>query len=126
VFEGNYWSDAAEPDFDDDGVGDRPYRLSNVFDHLRGNLTAADLFAQGLGATVIAGAERAFPVLEAVSVQDARPLARMPALHDVPARAAGTTTRTVLGLVASAAGVVGGCLVLFAGRRPRAARKAVT
>ena len=49
VFDGNYWSDHDEPDLDGDGIREQPYRLSNVFDHLRGNLTAADLFAQGLG-----------------------------------------------------------------------------
>ena len=65
MFDGNYWSDNGEPDLDGDGGRDRPYRLSNVFDHLRGNLTAADLFAQGLGADVLAAAERTFPVLDA-------------------------------------------------------------
>ena len=47
VFDGNFWSDADEPDLDGDGVRDRPFRLSNVFDHLRGNLTAADLLRRG-------------------------------------------------------------------------------
>jgi nitrous oxidase accessory protein len=76
VFDGNFWSDHDEPDLDGDGVRDRPYRLSNVFDHLRGNLTAADLFAQGFGASVLGAAERMFPVLELSPVLDAHPLAR--------------------------------------------------
>jgi nitrous oxidase accessory protein len=84
VFADNYWSDNDEPDLDGDGITDRPYRLSNVFDHLRGNLTAADLFAQGLGASVLAAAERTFPVLSPVPVADPRPLARPPRLPDVP------------------------------------------
>ncbi|MEW6322538.1 MAG: nitrous oxide reductase family maturation protein NosD, partial [Acidobacteriota bacterium] len=77
-FEGNYWSDHGEPDLDGDGIADRPYRLSNVFDHLRGNLTAADLFAHGLAARALGAAERAFPVLDLVPVVDERPLARPP------------------------------------------------
>ncbi len=83
-FDGNYWSDHGEPDLDGDGIADRPYRLSNVFDHLRGNMTAADLFAQGLSAKALGAAERAFPVLDLIPVVDARPLARMPELAAVP------------------------------------------
>ena len=55
---GNYWSENREPDLDGDGRSDRPYRLSSVFDHFRGNLTAADLFADGFAA-VGAGGGRA-------------------------------------------------------------------
>ena len=69
-FDGNYWSDHGEPDLDGDGVADRPYRLSNVFDHLRGNLTAADLFSQSIAAAALGAAERAFPVLDPVPVVD--------------------------------------------------------
>jgi nitrous oxidase accessory protein len=122
VFDRNYWSDAHEPDLDGDGIQDRPYRLSSVFDHIRGNLTAADLFAQGLAADVLAQAERAFPVLEPIPVMDAHPLARAPKL------AALWTTRdhqggSLWGLVASAAGLGVGMAVLWSGRRPRAAAK---
>ncbi len=84
VFLGNYWSDNDQPDLDGDGRSDRPYRLSSVFDHLRGNLTAADLLAQGLAASALAVAERSFPVLEAVPVEDPSPLARPPVLPAVP------------------------------------------
>jgi nitrous oxidase accessory protein len=84
VFLGNYWSDNDQPDLDGDGRSDRPYRLSSVFDHLRGNLTAADLLAQGLAASALGVAERTFPVLEAVPVEDPSPLARPPVLPAVP------------------------------------------
>lgn len=78
-FDGNYWSDNHEPDLDGDGRSDRPYRLSSVFDHFRGNLTAADLLAQGPAALALAAAEEAFPVLDLVPVEDRAPLARPPA-----------------------------------------------
>jgi nitrous oxidase accessory protein len=91
-FDGNYWSDQQHADLDEDGIADGPYRLSNVFDHLRGNLTAADLFARGFAATAIAAAERAFPVLEPVPVLDHRPLAEPPQLPDVPAQPARDAT----------------------------------
>jgi nitrous oxidase accessory protein len=83
-FDGNFWSEHVAPDLDGDGIADSPYRLSSVFDHLRGNLAAADLFARGPGADALGAAERAFPVLDAVPVVDARPLAHAPRLTDVP------------------------------------------
>jgi len=79
-FDRNYWSDHDEPDLDGDGIADRPYRLSNVFDHLRGNLTAADLFSQSAAASAIGAAERVFPVLDPIPVVDEHPLARAPEL----------------------------------------------
>jgi nitrous oxidase accessory protein len=124
VFTGNYWSEADEPDLDGDGVRDRPYRLSDVFDHLRGNMTAADLFAQGIGATVLSNAERAFPVLELIPVEDAHPLVRPPALT-VPAPTRDTADSrggAVSEFSASAACVAGGLFVLASGRRRIAAR----
>jgi nitrous oxidase accessory protein len=84
VVAGNYWSENRELDLDGDGYADRPYRLSSVFDHMRGNLTAADLYAQGLAASALGAAESTFPVLAAIAVEDRRPLARPPALPHVP------------------------------------------
>ena len=78
VFDGNYWSGNDEPDLDGDGRSDRPYRLTSVFDHFRGNLTAADLLSDSFAAAAIGAAERAFPVLRLVPVEDASP-ARAPA-----------------------------------------------
>jgi nitrous oxidase accessory protein len=121
-FDGNYWSDNTEPDLDGDGRSDRPYRLTNVFDHFRGNLTAADLFSDGFAAATLATAERAFPVLQPVNALDHAPLARPPALADVP-RPPGREGRAgwpVLG--ASAAAMAAGAFVLGARRRPRASR----
>ncbi len=83
-FERNYWSDHPEPDLDGDGIADRPYRLSSVFDHLRSNLSAADLFASSAAAAALGAAERAFPVLDPVPVLDRYPLAHPPRLAAVP------------------------------------------
>lgn len=123
VFSGNYWSDDTEPDLDGDGIRDQPYRLSNVFDHFRGNLLAADLFAQGLAADVLARAERVFPVLEPISVVDARSLARPPKLGDVPKLPVDASQRAPWGLAISALGLGTGLTALLSGRR-RSARVA--
>jgi nitrous oxidase accessory protein len=84
VFEGNYYSDQRGLDLDGDGRSDRPYRLSSVFDHFRGNLTAADLLSDSLAAAAMGAAESTFPVLRLVPVEDLKPLHRPPALPRVP------------------------------------------
>jgi nitrous oxidase accessory protein len=108
VVRGNYWSDQGQPDLDGDGFADRPYRLTNAFDHFRGNLTAADLFAQGVAARALGVAERTFPVLDLVQVVDDHPLAQAPVLDAVPSelsRAAGGRSTAGLGLSSAALAV---------------------
>ena len=117
VFDGNYWSDADEPDLDGDGIRDQPYRLSNVFDHLRGNLAAADLFAQGLGAAALARAERTFPVLRPIAVVDAHPLLHAPDRGRIPALPPTSTAGARAGLAASGFGLLLGLIVFRAGLR---------
>jgi nitrous oxidase accessory protein len=118
-FDGNYWSDNDAPDLDGDGRSDRPYTLGSLFDHLRGNLTAADLISQSPAALALSAAERAFPVLEAIQVVDGSPLARPPLLPDVPTPAPPRRRLDSWGL-AGALGLFGaGLAVLGAGRRWR-------
>jgi nitrous oxidase accessory protein len=117
VFHANYWSDDDEPDLDGDGFRDRPYRLTSVFDHLRSNMTAADLMAQGLAAGALAAAEETFPVLRPVEVLDSAPRVRPPALPLVPAADERPRRVNPAGL-AAALGVLGaGAAVLARGRR---------
>ncbi len=117
VFAGNYFSDDDEPDLDGDGRSDRPYRLSSVFDHLRGNLTAADLFSQGFAAAALGTAERTFPVLQRVPVEDASPRARPPALAQVPAPGARRARVHGGGLLGSMAILGFGTALFLRGRR---------
>jgi nitrous oxidase accessory protein len=118
AFDGNFWSDNAEPDLDGDGRSDRPYRLSSVFDHFRGNLTAADLLAQGPAAMALAAAEEAFPVLDPVPVEDRAPLARPPAAPALAGRRE-RGTPSPSGVLASLALIGAGAFGLARGRRPR-------
>ncbi len=119
AFVGNYWSDHDEPDLDGDGYADRPYRLSSVFDQLRGNLAAADLFAQGLAAAALGVAERAFPVIDPRPIVDTRPRARPPATPTWPAMPAERPGARPAAMVVSGLWGLGGLAVLGAGRRPR-------
>jgi hypothetical protein len=77
------------------------------------------LFAQGLGATVLAAAEQTFPVLDPIPVVDAHPLARAPRLAAVPQPVAVPGHGTAWGVAASATGLVAGLAVLWSGRRRR-------
>jgi nitrous oxidase accessory protein len=117
VFDGNYWSDNDEPDLDGDGRCDRPYRLTSVFDHFRGSLTAADLMSQGFAAAALAAAEETFPVLRAVPVEDHSALVRPPVLPDVPRSDARPAAANVRGLLAAAAALALGGAVMVRGRR---------
>jgi nitrous oxidase accessory protein len=119
VFLGNYWSGNDEPDLDGDGRSDRPYRLTSVFDHFRGNLTAADLLSDSVAAAAIGAAERAFPVLRAIPVEDAAPLARPPSLASVPRASPREARARPVGIAASLLLALAGGLVLARGRRVR-------
>ncbi|HEX7580318.1 MAG TPA: nitrous oxide reductase family maturation protein NosD [Thermoanaerobaculia bacterium] len=116
-FDGNYWSENDEPDLDGDGRSDRPYRLTSVFDHLRGNLTAADLFTQGFAAAAIGAAERNFPVLELISAEDHSPLARPPQLPAVPRHRERSRNAHLPALAGSSLVLGGGLALLLSGRR---------
>jgi len=117
VFAGNYYSDNREPDLDGDGRSDRPYRLSSVFDHLRQNLNAADLFSQSFAAAALATAEEMFPVLDPVAVEDLSPLGRAPRLGAVPISRRSTRNTNTAGLALALFGLTVGSSVFLAGRR---------
>jgi len=122
VFRGNYWSGNDEPDLDGDGLSDRPYRLTTVFDHLRGNVAAADLLSESFAASALGAAERAFPVLRPVTVEDDAPRVRPPALPHVPRAAGGERRLDPGGVAGSLALLALGGLGLARGRRPKPAR----
>ncbi|OFW07103.1 MAG: carbohydrate-binding protein [Acidobacteria bacterium RIFCSPLOWO2_02_FULL_67_36] len=119
IFADNYWSGNESPDLDGDGRSDQPYRLSSLFDHLRGNLTAADLVSRSLAASAVAAAEQALPVLDPIPVVDASPRSHPPVL-DVPTEWRNAEVRRApIGLLASAALTLVGALPFAAGRRRR-------
>ncbi len=123
VFLGNYWSGNDEPDLDGDGRSDRPYRLSSVFDHFRGNLAAADLFSDSFAALAIGAAERAFPVLRQIDVEDPSPLVRAPELPEVPRLMPSAEGASPRGIALSLALALAGGAVLSRGRRHGSARE---
>jgi nitrous oxidase accessory protein len=61
---GNYWSDYAGYDLDADGIGDVPFKIENVFEHLEGNYPRLRLYLLSPAAQAMALGERTFPVIE--------------------------------------------------------------
>jgi nitrous oxidase accessory protein len=118
VFDRNYWADADEPDLDGDLVRDGPYLLSSVFDHVRGNLTAADLMTRGLTARAVAAAEQAFPVLAGTPVADRHPLAAPPDVRGVPAARGDRPGAGWLGMGVSALASISSVALIIRGGRP--------
>jgi nitrous oxidase accessory protein len=117
-FDANYWSGNDVLDLDGDGRTDRPYRLTGLFDHLRGNLTAGDLMSRSLGATLVAAAERALPVLDPVPVFDHAPLARPPRLAVPVITSENDGARVApFGLLLSGALLASAASVVYARRR---------
>jgi nitrous oxidase accessory protein len=88
-----------------------------VFDHLRGNLIAADLMSRGPAPSALAAAEETFPVLEPVAAFDSSPLARPPVLAGVPRPAPSRPAASAMGLAVALAALGLGTTVMWQGRR---------
>jgi nitrous oxidase accessory protein len=76
---GNYWSDYAGLDGDDDGIGDRPYRIQRWFEALSAQWPQTRLLWGSAAAAAIDFAARLLPVFAPEAVlEDPRPLIRGP------------------------------------------------
>lgn len=118
VFTGNYYTSNLEPDLDGDGSSDRAFNLSSVFDHFRGNVIAADLLVDTPAAEALGLAERTFPVLRRIAVEDERPLARAPHLAAVPSASRPFARPDLLGLALSLGLMAASIAGFHFGQRP--------
>jgi nitrous oxidase accessory protein len=73
---GNYWSDYSGYDLDDNGVGDVPHRIQNLFEHLEGNRPRLRIYFFSPASQALAAAEQSFPVIEGSREFDHYPLIR--------------------------------------------------
>ncbi|HEX7297309.1 MAG TPA: nitrous oxide reductase family maturation protein NosD [Pyrinomonadaceae bacterium] len=71
---GNYWGDYEGYDLNEDGRGDVPLRIQNVFEYMEGNYPRLRLYLDSPAARAIAAAENAFPILRVSTEKDASPL----------------------------------------------------
>jgi nitrous oxidase accessory protein len=82
---GNYWSSYDGYDMNDDGIGDIPMKLQNVFQYLEGQNPNLRLYLYSPASQALATAARAFPIIEITEEADPHPLMRPVEMHSLPA-----------------------------------------
>lgn len=71
---GNFWSDYDGYDLNENGLGDVPLKIQNVFQYMEGNYPHLRLYLDSPAARALAMAEKTFPILRASSEVDDAPL----------------------------------------------------
>jgi nitrous oxidase accessory protein len=71
---GNFWSDYEGYDLDEDGRGDVPLTIQNVFQYMEGNHPRLRIYLESPAARAIAVAEKTIPILKSSSEIDNAPL----------------------------------------------------
>ena len=77
---GNYWQEYEGYDLDGDSIGDVPFRIQNLFEHLEGNYPRLRLYFFSPASQALAAAEKTFPIIRGSDEQDPHPLMRPAAL----------------------------------------------
>ncbi|HTL18744.1 MAG TPA: nitrous oxide reductase family maturation protein NosD [Patescibacteria group bacterium] len=73
---GNFWSDYAGNDRNQDGIGDTPYHETDVFGYILDRHPAARIFALSPALSVLRKGEELLPLLDTTGVTDTAPLMR--------------------------------------------------
>ena len=71
---GNYWSDYDGYDINEDGTGDVPHKVQNIFEYMEGNRPRLRIYLESPAAKALAVAEKTFPVLSGSHEVDRAPL----------------------------------------------------
>jgi nitrous oxidase accessory protein len=82
---GNYWSEYDGFDLDGNGIGDTPYKIQNVFEHLEAGMPLLRLYLFSPAAQSLELAERGFPIFERQQEADQLPLMKPVATWTPPA-----------------------------------------
>ncbi|HCA82088.1 MAG TPA: hypothetical protein DEP53_20355 [Bacteroidetes bacterium] len=83
---GNYWSSYKGYDLDNDGIGDVPMKIQNVFTYLEGRQPNLRLYLYSPASQALAVAAEAFPIVDINSELDRQPLMKPVALGSRGAR----------------------------------------
>ena len=74
---GNYWSDYAGADRNDDGIGDTPYHETDVFGYIVDRHPEARIFALSPAVSLLRKSEELMPLLDTAGVTDFAPLMKL-------------------------------------------------
>jgi nitrous oxidase accessory protein len=77
---GNFWSEYDGYDLNENGLGDVPLKIQNVFQYMEGNYPHLRIYLDSPAARAMATAEKTFPILRASSEVDRAPLMKAVAL----------------------------------------------
>lgn len=114
---GNYWSEYDGYDLNEDGRGDVPLKIQNIFQYMEGNHPRLRLYLESPAARAMAMAEKTFPILRGSSEVDDAPLMKSgnspyPFAGELP----GKTVRVEL-MLTSLLIIVGAITVIWRGQR---------
>lgn len=100
-WESNYWSDYDGYDLDENGQGDNPHKIQNIFEYLEANYPRLRIYLSSPAAQALANAEKAFPIIHTADVRDPSPAIR-PYQLNYPFRVETTrpASRLVFGIIA--------------------------
>jgi len=114
---GNYWSDYDGFDLDGDGVGDVPYRIQNIFEHLEAQTPLLRLYLFSPAAQSLALAERGFPLFETEQETDSHPLTKPAVMNWLPPDPTGRAPHLLLAMLVPGVLVVSTLSVFRSGIR---------
>lgn len=77
---GNYWSSYSGYDLDDDGIGDIPMKIENVFSYLEGKNENVRLYLYSPASQALAASAKGFPIMDLSLERDEHPLTEPVAL----------------------------------------------
>lgn len=115
---GNFWSDYEGYDLDEDGRGDVPLTIQNVFQYMEGNYPRLRIYLDSPAARAIAIAEKTIPILKGSSEIDSAPLMKAIELHYPFAPESRTSTKDVGLLITSLLMLTAAVTVIWKGQRP--------
>jgi hypothetical protein len=116
---GNFWSEYDGYDLNENGLGDVPLKIQNVFQYMEGNYPHLRIYLDSPAARALAAAEKTFPILRASSEVDAAPLMKAVVLA-YPLEEERSTKRIHTGLMmASLLLLTAGATVIWKGQRFR-------
>ena len=116
---GNFWSSYDGYDMNEDGRGDVPQRVQDIFEYIEGNHPQLQIYLDSAAAKALAVAERTFPVLKGSQEIDPVPLMRAVDLRYPFASDRREQRFSLIPTLLAAAVFTGAIVVVLQGQRKR-------